>query len=46
MTTQAVSDERLAKVGLARRLFQQPEIGAVIGAVVVWLFFAFFAPEN
>lgn len=46
MATQAVSDERLAKVGLARRLFQQPEIGAVIGAAVVWLFFAFFAPEN
>ena len=46
MATQAVSDERLVKVGLARRLFQQPEIGAVIGAAVVWLFFAFFAPEN
>ena len=46
MTTQAVSDERLAKVGLARRLFQQPEIGAVIGAAVVWLFFALFASEN
>ena len=46
MATQAVSDERLAKVGLARRLFQQPEIGAIIGAAVVWLFFAFFAPEN
>lgn len=50
MATKAVGpaarDERLAKVGLARRLFQQPEIGAVIGAAVVWLFFAFFAPEN
>ncbi len=50
MATKAVDaaarDERLAKVGLARRLFQQPEVGAVIGAAVVWLFFAFFAPEN
>jgi len=38
-------DERLAEVGLFRRLLRQPEVGAVIGAAVVWLFFAVMAPE-
>ncbi len=42
----AQRDERLAEVGLFRRLLRQPEVGAVIGAAVVWLFFAVMAPEN
>ncbi len=40
------SDERLARVGFIRGLFRRVEIGALIGAVVVWVFFAIVAPEN
>jgi simple sugar transport system permease protein len=49
MTTQAAGvpgqDERLARAGFARTLFRRPEIGAVIGAIVVWLFFAIITPD-
>jgi simple sugar transport system permease protein len=41
----AQKDERVAKVGFFRRALRQPEVGALIGAVVVWLFFALMAPE-
>ncbi|WP_068923502.1 ABC transporter permease [Planobispora rosea] len=34
------ADERLASTGLARRLLIRPELGAVVGAVVVFAFFA------
>jgi simple sugar transport system permease protein len=40
------ADERFAQVGLIRGLFRRVEIGALIGAVVVWVFFAVIAPEN
>lgn len=42
MTTQTVplADERVANIGLLRRLLVKPEFGAVIGAVVVFVFFA------
>lgn len=40
------ADERMAEVGFARGLFRRVEIGALIGAVVVWIFFAIIAPEN
>jgi simple sugar transport system permease protein len=33
-------DERIAEVGPLRRLLVRPEIGAVAGAVAVWIFFA------
>jgi len=39
-------DERLAQIGFFRGLFRRPEIGALIGAVVIWVFFAILAPEN
>ncbi len=39
-------DERLADIGLFRKLLRRPEVGAVIGAAVVWIFFALVAPEN
>ena len=39
-------DERVIKVGFVKKFFQQPEVGAIIGAVVVWLFFALFASKN
>lgn len=40
------ADERLAQVGFVRGLFRRVEIGALIGAVVVWIFFAAMAPEH
>jgi simple sugar transport system permease protein len=40
------ADERLAQVGMVRGLFRRVEIGALIGAVAVWIFFAVIAPEN
>ncbi len=42
----ASQDERMAEIGLIRRLFRRPEVGAVIGAAVVWIFFAVIAPTN
>ncbi len=39
-------DERLAEIGFVRNLFRRPEVGAIIGAAVVWTFFAIIAPEN
>jgi simple sugar transport system permease protein len=45
-TTTPKSDERMAQVGFFRSLFQRPEIGALIGAVVLWIFFAIVTPEN
>jgi simple sugar transport system permease protein len=40
------ADERLAQVGFFRGLFRRVEIGALIGAVVIWIFFAIVASEN
>lgn len=40
------ADERMAKQGFVRALFRRVEVGALIGAVVVWVFFALIAPEN
>ena len=33
-------DERIADVGALRRLLIRPEIGAIAGAIAVWIFFA------
>jgi simple sugar transport system permease protein len=44
MTSVAASrDERLAPVGLARRLLARPELSALCGAVAVFVFFASYA---
>jgi simple sugar transport system permease protein len=40
VTAAAVADERVARTGVVRRLLVTPELGALIGAVVVFLFFA------
>jgi simple sugar transport system permease protein len=41
MAANAVAaDERVARVGLVRRLLVKPEFGSLIGAVVVFVFFA------
>jgi len=44
--TKARSDERVVQIGLIRGLFRRVEIGAIIGAVVVWGLFALVAPQN
>ncbi|MBT2225438.1 ABC transporter permease [Nonomuraea sp. NEAU-A123] len=38
------SDERISKVGLARRLLIRPELGAVVGLIAVFVFFAAQSP--
>jgi len=38
------SDERLTRTSLPRRLLVRPELGALIGAVVVFVFFAVLSP--
>src|SRR5690606_5976350 len=40
MTATTVADERLAASGRLRRLLIRPELGAVVGAVLVFAFFA------
>jgi simple sugar transport system permease protein len=39
------TDERLVEAGFMKRLLSRPELGAVAGAVVVWVFFAIVAPR-
>lgn len=38
------ADERVADVGMARRLLIRPELGAVVGLVVVFVFFSAQSP--
>ncbi len=45
-TADARDDERLARVSPIRALFRRVEIGALIGALAVWVLFALIAPEN
>jgi len=40
VTAATADDERVATVGLLRRLLIRPELGAVVGAIVVFAFFA------
>jgi simple sugar transport system permease protein len=42
----AAADERVRKVGLLSRLLTRPEVGALIGVVVVWGFFAVVAHSH
>lgn len=39
-------DERLAEAGMLKRLMSRPEVGALAGAIVVWIFFAVVAPTG
>ncbi len=39
-------DERLVESGLLRRLLTRPELGALGGAILVWIFFAITAPTG
>ena len=42
----AVTDERVRSVGAVSRLLGRPELGAVVGLVVVYVFFAIVAFDN
>jgi len=42
-TAEGRADERVRKVGLASILLSRPEIGAIVGAVLVWVVFAVWA---
>ncbi len=46
VTASAEHDERLRGTGLWGRLMSRPELGAVGGTVVVWLFFALLAGDQ
>ena len=46
MSVSLHSDERLLKTTLLRRIIARPELGAVAGAVVVWIFFAIAAGDR
>lgn len=39
-TATAVSDERVARTGAFTRIMRRPEIGALMGAIVVYIFFS------
>jgi len=38
-------DERMAQTGLVRGFFRRVEVGALIGATVIWIFFAVVTPD-
>jgi len=42
----ARSDERVAKVGAVRGIFRRPEVGASLGAAVIFVFFAAIRPDQ
>ena len=44
-TATKTADERMAKTGVLTRLLRRPELGALTGAIVVWVFFAVVAPQ-
>ena len=46
MNTQSFTDERVRKTSLVRRLLARPELGAIGGAVCVWIFFAIVADRG
>ena len=39
-------DERVRRIGFARVLLSRPELGAVVGAILVWLLFAIIAGDG
>jgi simple sugar transport system permease protein len=45
-TPTAGGDERMAEVSLLSRLLQRPELGALGGVVLVWIFFAIVSPSG
>ncbi len=45
-TSPPKKDERVAELSSMGKALRRPEVGAVLGALVVWTFFAMIAPEN
>jgi len=45
-TAEAPADERVRRVGFLSVLLARPEIGAIIGAVLVWVVFVVWAGDN
>jgi simple sugar transport system permease protein len=45
-TMQPARDERLVETSWLKRLLMRPELGALGGAVLIWLFFAIVAPTG
>jgi simple sugar transport system permease protein len=45
-TATAAADERLVEASLLKRLLSRPELGALGGAILVWLIFAIVAPTG
>jgi simple sugar transport system permease protein len=43
--TVAARDERLARTGILRRMMTRPELGAAIGAIAVFVFFALYTDQ-
>lgn len=44
-TATATPDERMVETGALTRLLRRPELGALTGAIVVWIFFAIVSPN-
>ena len=44
--TMALPHSRIRRLSLAHRLVERPEVGAAIGLVVVWIFFAMLGGES
>ena len=40
------ADERVRATGMASRLLARPELGALVGVVLVYVFFAIVAADN
>jgi simple sugar transport system permease protein len=40
------ADEPIVRIGTVRGLFRRVEVGALIGAVVIWVFFALITPTH
>lgn len=45
-TTAPKQDERLAEASFLRRMLARPELGALGGAILVWIFFAIVTPQG
>ncbi|MCX6050415.1 MAG: ABC transporter permease, partial [Chloroflexi bacterium] len=45
-TIATVSDERVRRVSPFKRLLGRPELGAIAGSIIVWLFFASIAGRS
>ncbi len=44
-TATKTTDERIVETSLSTRLLRRPELGALTGAIVVWIFFAIVSPQ-